>query len=151
MFKVFEFSRQLLKGILLSIFRYKFKDVSVFYLVINGILFMVYYQYIVLWGSLEMCTKLNAVFPSSSRNNDIMSKRVTFMRVMSEIRCEMNARRKWWITYTLYLLGDVIKVTMSRSSSKATVLENHQKKCWKMRLLCLLPRVFWWYNLRPKV
>ena len=55
---------------------------------------MVYYQYIVLWGSLEMCTKLNAVFPSSSRNNDIMSKRVTFMRVMSEIRCEMNTRRK---------------------------------------------------------
>ena len=52
--------------------------------------YYLYYQYIALWGSsLEMCTKLNAVFPSS-RNNDIMSKRVTLMRVMSETRCEMT-------------------------------------------------------------
>ena len=96
--------------------------------------YYLYYQYIALWGSsLEMCTKLNAVFPSS-RNNDIMSKRVTLMRVMSETRCEM----------TQYKM-DTPFIYSYYTKSQGLTLENHQQ--FKMFPPSFLTR----YNLRPKV
>ena len=115
-----------------DIFRNSNKYSAEFYLVINGILFILS-VHCIMGLSLEMCTKLNAVFPFS-RNNDIMSKRVTLMRVMSETRCEM----------TQYKM-DTPFIFSYYTKSQGLTLENHQQ--FKMFPPSFLTR----YNLRPKV